>query len=101
MNPSQNPSELPVDSLLEQSSTSDDEIEKKVAQLLRQDLFREKTKQIIVEHTDTVAFMKKVQVYADEQIDRRLFKNTKVIIGVILGWIATAVITFAVTKLTK
>jgi len=95
------PNNLSVDSLLEQSSKSDDEIEKKVAQLLKQDLFREKSKQIFNEMTGTVEFMRKVQEYANEQIDKRLFKNTWVILGVIATWIITGIISFAVAKLTK
>lgn len=90
---------LGVDSLLEQSTISDNEIERRVAQLLKQDLFREKTKQIIGEYIDTVPFMKKVQEYADTQIDTRLFKNTKVVVGVIIGWIVTAAIAFAAARL--
>lgn len=89
-----------VNSTLEDASTSDDDIERMAAKLLGQDLFRQRTNQIIVEHTGTVDFMKKVQEYADTQIDTRLFKNAKVMLTVIIGWIATGVIAFIVAKLT-
>lgn len=69
-----------------------------IFEALHHDRYKTKIKEIIIEHTDSVTFMKKVQGYADEQIDKRLFKNVKVVIAVLLGWIATAVITFLATK---
>lgn len=93
-NPQNNQS---VDSLLERSSLSDAGVEKKVTELLERETFRQKTKQLIVEHTDTVTFMEKVQKYANEQIDKRLFKNTKVMFGFIVSWLLSLVATVVIT----
>lgn len=92
MNRNQTPPELSVDTLLEKASTSDDSIERMVSKLLRQDLFRRTTNNIITEYTDTVQFMEKVQKYADKQIDTRIFKSVKVVVGMIVGWVASIVI---------
>jgi hypothetical protein len=88
-------------STLQSSSTSDAYVQEKINQIFEQTAFRKKTNEIIEEYVDTVPFMKKVQLYADEQIDRRLFKNTKVVIAVILGWVVTAAIAFAAAWLGK
>lgn len=85
----QTPPELGVDSLLQQASTSDDTIERMAGKLLGQDLFRRKTNQIITEHTDTVPFMEKVQKYADQQIDTRIFKSVKVVLWAIASWVTS------------
>jgi uncharacterized membrane protein len=53
---------------------------------------------MIIEHTDSVTFMKKVQGYSDEQIDKRLFKNVKVVVGLIVTWVATIVLTYLATR---
>lgn len=101
MNPQQtSPNPVHVDSLIEEASISDDEIERRVAKLLRQDVFREKTKQIFNEQVDTVPFMQKVQGYADEQIDKRLFKNVKFVLGVLIGWAVSLAIAFVIGKYT-
>lgn len=64
-------------------------------------LFATRVKEIVVEHTDTVPFMEKSQKYADKQIDTRLFKNAKVVVGVIIGWLASIGIAILITKLTS
>ncbi len=92
---------LPVDTLLEQPTTSSDVIVEKASRLLQQEKFRARTKELIEEYTETVPFMRKVQEYADEQIDKRLFKNSKVVIGVVLTWIVTGVISYLVAKFSK
>lgn len=70
----------------------DDEMGKVILDALSHDTYQAKIKQMIIDHTDSVPFMKKVQTYADEQIDKRLFKNAKVTASLILGWIVTIVI---------
>ena len=62
--------------------------------------YADRVKIIVVDHTDTVPFMKKVQGYADEQIDKRLFKNAKVVLGLVVGWAASICIAVAIAKLT-
>lgn len=62
--------------------------------------FEKRIIEIIQKHTDTVPFMEKSQKYADDQIDRRLFKNAKVVVGLIIGWIASIVIAVVIAKLT-
>lgn len=82
-----------------QSSTSSDEyVQSKVNQIFEQNAFRTKTNEIIGEYVNTVPFMKKVQGYADEQIDKRLFKNAKVVAGLIIGWIVTIAIAYLLAK---
>lgn len=95
------PDELGVDSLLEKASTSDDAIERMAGKLLGQDLFRRKTNQIITEHTNTVPFMEKVQKYADQQIDTRIFKSVKVTLGLLLSWVASIAVAVLITKATS
>ncbi len=68
---------------------------------LHHDRYKAKIKEMIIEHTDSVPFMKKVQVYSDEQIDKRLFKNSKVMGGLLLTWIITLVIDFLIARATS
>ena len=63
-------------------------------------VFAKRVKEIVIDHTDTVPFMEKTQKYADQQIDKRLFKNAKVVIGLVVGWLASIGIAILVTKLT-
>lgn len=88
-------------SILSDSTSSDDYVTRKVHELIEQEGFRKRTIEIIVEHTDSVPFMEKVQRYADKQIDMRLFKNTKVVVAIIIGWIVTAIIAFIAAWLGK
>lgn len=61
-------------------------------------IFADRVKEIVVEHTDSVPFMEKTQKYADQQIDKRVFKNVKVSIGLIVGWLASIGIAIFVAK---
>lgn len=63
--------------------------------------FAERMEEIIVKHTDTVPFMEKSQKYADQQIDKRLFKNAKVVLGLVIGWVASIAVAVLVTRLTN
>lgn len=76
-------------------------IKEVVEESIGSSMFADRVKSIVVEHTGTVEFMKKSQEYADDQIDKRLFKNAKVVWGIVAGWIATGVIAFIVAKLTN
>lgn len=74
-------------SILRDPTASDSYVTRKVAELIEQEGFRKRTIEIIIEHTDSVPFMEKVQKYADNQIDNRLFKNVKVMTGIIISWV--------------
>lgn len=76
-------------------------VDRQINSMFERERFRQRVNEVIEERTNSVPFMKKVQNYADEQIDARLFKNVKVMGGLILGWIITAVVSFAVAWFTK
>ena len=69
-------------------------ITNQVNSLLHRESFRKRVNEVIVDHTNSVPFMRKVQEYADDEIDKKLFKNAKVIIGIIIGWVVTAGIAY-------
>jgi len=62
--------------------------------------FEKRIVEIVEKHTNTVPFMKKSKKYADEQIDHRLFKNTKVALGFLISWIASIAAAVIISKLT-
>jgi len=74
------------------------EIADTVFEALHHDRYKAKIKEIIVEHTDSVIFMKKVQGYAGEEFDRRVYKSVKFWAIILIGWVATAVVTYFATK---
>jgi len=86
------PNSLGVNSVIDSPATQDAFVSNKVSELLGNEAFRRRTNEIIVEHTNSVPFMKKVQEYADQQIDTRIFKSVKVVLGLIVGWTASIVI---------
>ena len=89
---------VPTTTIFESSTSTDAYVQQKIGEILEQGAFRKKALEITKEYTGTVEFMECVQKYADAQIDKRLFKNVGVIMGLIAGWIATAVITYYATK---
>lgn len=52
------------------SAASDEAVERKVNELLEREQFKQRTKAIIEEYVGSVAFMKKVQEYASEEVKR-------------------------------
>jgi len=86
-------------SVLDSSSSDDAFVQKKIDQMYDHSRFRNKCLEIIEEHTGTVNFMNTVKEYADKQIDERLFKNAKVVMSLIIGWVATTAVTVLVTWL--
>lgn len=63
-------------------------------------IFATRIKEIVIEHTESVPFMEKSQKYADQQINTRLFKNVKVVLGLAIGWLASIGIAILITKVT-
>lgn len=86
------PNNLGVNSVFDSPASQDAFVTNKVAELLGHEMFRKRTIEVIVEHTDSVPFMKKVQAYADQQIDARIFKSVKVVLGLAIGWIGSIVV---------
>ena len=66
--------------------------------LLQQENFRVRTKEVIEECLETVSFMKKVQEYASDEIDKRLYKNLKFWISIIATTILTVIISSFIGK---
>lgn len=62
-------------------------------------VFAKRVDGIVTEHTGTVKFMEKSQKYADSQIDKRLFKNVRVILGLIVSWIASIAVAVIITAI--
>ena len=92
---------VPYNSVIDSSSTADEFVSRKINELLEQGAFRKKTLEIIEEHTNSVPFMEKVQKYADQQIDNRLFKNVKVVVGLIIGWLVSIGLAVLIAWLTN
>ena len=76
-------------------------IKEVVEEYVGSSIFAQRIKEIVIEHTESVPFMEKTQGYADQQIDKRLFKNAKVILGLIVSWLASIGIAILITKLTS
>ena len=79
----------------------DDEMGRVILDALSHDTYQAKIRQMIADHTDSVPFMKKVQGYADEQIDKRLFKNAKVTAKLIFGWFVSIAIAVVISMATQ
>jgi hypothetical protein len=85
-------------STLDQSSVDDEFVQNKIEQIYEQGAFRKKTIEIVAEYTDTVPFMKKVQEYADDQIDKRIFKNVSFVVGALIAWVASIIASYLAAK---
>ncbi len=96
MPPTPTPNDVGVNSVLDSPTSQDSFVTSKVAELLGHEVFRKRTIEVIVEHTDSVPFMKKVQEYADQQIDARIFKSVKVVLGIVIGWVGSIVVAVAI-----
>ena len=66
--------------------------------LLQQENFRVRTKEVIEECLETVSFMKKVQKYASEEIDKRLYKSLRFWISIIATTILTVMISLFISE---
>jgi len=62
------------------------------SKLLQQEKFRVRTKEVVEECLETVSFMRKIQEYASDEIDKRLYKSLKFYISIILTTILTVII---------
>lgn len=61
-------------------------------QRIRNEDTRQHIKAIISEYADSVPFMEKVQRYATDEIDKRIFKSAKVWASTAIGMIGSALI---------
>lgn len=73
--------------------------ESEAKKLLAKEDFRQRVKEIIGEYFDSVPCMKKVQGYADEQINTTLFKSWKFLGGIILSTVLTTIVLYALKKI--
>ena len=90
-----------VSTVFEEPVSNIDYIGRQIDSMFEREHFRTRVNNVIEEHTNSVPFMEKVQGYADKQIDIRIFKSVRVVLGLIAGWVASIAIAAGSTVPTR
>ena len=83
------------------SSKAADEFKRIFGDQMKHEDTRQRIKDIIIEYVGSVEFMRRVQMYAADEMDKRVFRSTKYWSTVILTAMATSIIGLLIGKYLK